>query len=837
VTVSWTVGDANPGTTASATLNGTPITSPHTFNGEASYALVVNATDAAGNTAATVTRTFTIDNTPPVITISGIVDGGAYPSGVQIFYSATDANPGTTIAATANGAPHNSGQSLFTAAGYTLVVTATDAAGNPATASRRFLVDSISPTVTIRTQTPVGSYVKTPLTIVVDGADNLQTSGVAGLAGSLAAPVSLTVTALSNGTPTTPTGGEVVNGDGSRTRTATFAGVADGPLAATFAMTDRSGNVAMQRSVNVTVDNTAPTGLVVASTGFVSTTGTFWTTQALPTLTGSITEAYPGAVVTLLNGAAVVGSGTVAGGAWTATFTTSVPVSTGFDVTVRVTDAAGNFVDAPVQRVARDITGPQITSVIKQVANEATDTVTYPTPGAGFAHHVHSPATVDLGEAGAGAPTVCRDVPKYAYLTATAPQATQNGDNSLLFKWSVTDQSAAATLGGAGVDDMTFEWVATHATSGVATPLYPITGTAAGAGTWNVDVPLHRDGTQPVPALGVVGQLREGRFDIELRAKDKLGNATTLVRCMNYQPIGVPVEALNPVSATGTNALASESLTGNSPISALLNATEAGAGMMALTVRNPTADPVVLTLTPAGSTGTYSENWSFLRVPSASAVNTTVSCGDNINGRITTGACSQGLSGAPPAPSEVTTGAPLTTQLVVRAWYGVGTPVTITQPTPSTFQFTAAANTTYAVHVGLRDLSSARYMGTAGNVEATTQYWHYDAVNQIGTYRTMSYTGLSTIVPFSSGGNGVDVACVDMQTAEIPVGSGTIYYTCKQTRRFGAIRYLTSVGVQFLELLVQAQSLAGATTTYSHAGFTFLPRIGTYSWTPMETPQ
>ena len=845
VTLSWSVTDANPGTVATATLDGNPITSPHTFNDETQHTLIVNARDAAGNVAATVTRTFTIDNTPPVITVTGVVDGGAYQAGVQIFYSATDANPGTTLSATANGVNHNSGQSLFTQAGYTLVVTATDAAGNAATASRRFLVDSTAPALSVRSQAPTGMYVKTPLTLVVDGTDNLQVSGVAGLAGSLATPVTLAVTALSNGTPTTPTGGEVVNGDSSRTRTATFAGVADGSLAATFSMTDRSGNTRTLPTVNVTVDNTAPTNVALsspASMGFVSANSAYWTSAARPTLSGSVIEANPGATVTLLNGATVVGAGTVTAGAWSATFSADVPESTGFDVTVRITDAAGNSGTSPVQRIARDITGPRITSVVKTVSNEANDTVRYLTPGGGLADHVHGPATIDLGEAGALAPTVCRDVPKYAYLTATAPQATQNVDNTLTFKWAVSDQSAAATLGGSGVDDMTFQWVVTHVASGVATPLNDVTGTAAGADTWNVDVPLHRDGAQAIPALGAivagVSQAREGRFDVELRAKDKLGNSTTLVRCMNYQPIGVPVEAIGAAAlTTGTAALATHTLTGNSAISQLLNATHLGAGMMGLTIRNPTADPVVLTLTPAGSTGTYSESWSFLRVPSATAVNTTISCGDSISGRITTGVCSQGLLGAPPAPTEVSTDLALSTQLVVRVWPAIGPEELVTQPTATTFRFTVAPTATYTVHVGLRDLTPARYMATAGNVEASTQYWFHDAVNNSGQYRTMSYTGLSAIVPFTASGNGIDVTCVDLQTTEVPVGSGNLYFTCKQTRRFGAVRYLTSVKVRFDTLSVQAQSLASASTSYSHSGFTTSPSIAAFTWNPTETPQ
>ena len=165
-------------------------------------------------------------------------------------------------------------------------------------------------------------------------------------------------------------------------------------------------------TVNLIVDNTAPTNVLFASTGFVAAGGTYWTAAARPTLTGTVTEANPGATVTVLSGATPVGSGTVTGANWTATLSADVPVSTGFDLTIRITDAAGNSATSAVQRVARDLTAPAISSVAQSFVNEDADSVDFP---GGTPRHTHTGAAVQLG----GPSTACPTVFKHAYLTAT----------------------------------------------------------------------------------------------------------------------------------------------------------------------------------------------------------------------------------------------------------------------------------------------------------------------------------------------------------------------------------------------------------------------------------
>jgi hypothetical protein len=114
VTLTFAATDANPGATATATLDGAPITSPHTLNVEGPHTLVVNATDAAGNPAAAVTRTFTIDNTAPTLTVTAPASGSFVRGPVTPTFSATDNLPPATVSATLDGNPFLSGTPINT---------------------------------------------------------------------------------------------------------------------------------------------------------------------------------------------------------------------------------------------------------------------------------------------------------------------------------------------------------------------------------------------------------------------------------------------------------------------------------------------------------------------------------------------------------------------------------------------------------------------------------------------------------------------------------------------------------------------------------------------------
>jgi hypothetical protein len=149
VTITFAATDANPGATATATLDGAAITSPHTLNVEGPHTLVVNATDAAGNPAAAVTRTFTIDNTAPVVNRSRrrpSAASSAAPS--RSTFSATDNNPPATVTATLDTAiPFSSGghADQHRDQPHALVVNAVDRAGNAARGRHSHLRPSTTP--------------------------------------------------------------------------------------------------------------------------------------------------------------------------------------------------------------------------------------------------------------------------------------------------------------------------------------------------------------------------------------------------------------------------------------------------------------------------------------------------------------------------------------------------------------------------------------------------------------------------------------------------------------------------------------------------------------------
>ena len=134
-TISFDAADANLAAVV-ATINGAAFTSGDTVTDEGIYVLVVTATDRAGNEAS-VTRTFTIDRTPPVLSVASPRDGALIAgSSVTVFGDVSDLSP---VSVTVNGAPAPVSDGTFSRivslvdGENTITVVATDAAGNSST--------------------------------------------------------------------------------------------------------------------------------------------------------------------------------------------------------------------------------------------------------------------------------------------------------------------------------------------------------------------------------------------------------------------------------------------------------------------------------------------------------------------------------------------------------------------------------------------------------------------------------------------------------------------------------------------------------------------------------
>ncbi len=128
-------------------------TSPHTTAalGDSAHTLEVRATDAAGNTA-TATRAFVVDTIAPTVSITG-GPAGLTNDATPTFSFTTGGAPTSVQCRIDGGAPVNCSSPYTTpvlaSGNYTFSATATDAAGNAATASRSFAVDAIPPTLSI----------------------------------------------------------------------------------------------------------------------------------------------------------------------------------------------------------------------------------------------------------------------------------------------------------------------------------------------------------------------------------------------------------------------------------------------------------------------------------------------------------------------------------------------------------------------------------------------------------------------------------------------------------------------------------------------------------------
>jgi hypothetical protein len=167
IIVTFSASDAHLAS-VSATLNGTPLSSGTVVSAEGDYTVLVIATDLAGNSASK-TGHFSIDRTAPVITISGVSDGQLSASPLTIQYSATDVHL-SSVQAALDGTPFTSGSTVSAEGNHTLVVTATDAAGNSASRTVHFSLDFTAPTISIAGVTD-GQFSRTPLVVSFSSSD------------------------------------------------------------------------------------------------------------------------------------------------------------------------------------------------------------------------------------------------------------------------------------------------------------------------------------------------------------------------------------------------------------------------------------------------------------------------------------------------------------------------------------------------------------------------------------------------------------------------------------------------------------------------------------------
>ncbi|HEX8112182.1 MAG TPA: hypothetical protein VF516_30825 [Kofleriaceae bacterium] len=371
----------------------------------------------------------------------------------------------------------------------------------------------------------------------------------------------------------------------------------DGMLVVIARARDMAGNTStLQRAVRV--DNTPPALTLDPSRYFVDGS-TWWTADASPTLSGTVSDAAPVTVITSVpsgtTGAAVTGaiwSGGVAG---------TLDLS-GADVMVTATDAAGNRTQI-TQHVRSDITPPQLTFGTSTVRDEAAETPTF--DGNEAPVHVHTGSTVHLENA-----TGCPAVTKFSYLLgASAPpygsEVTGQGGpdpNPVQYVLLAEDD-------GVGIASGSVQYRVGLQLAGTGATTWVLDWTSAGTpNRIGPGVDQHKIGifSDQVAQLATT----EGVYHVEFRATDRLSRTTTVARCfelhlrappLHFQTPGQLAPDPDPIPVDHAYRLLSLSLTQKAPFRAiaarLLNSNSSGASVLDEDITNGTANAVYLDVT------------------------------------------------------------------------------------------------------------------------------------------------------------------------------------------------------------------------------------------------
>ena len=138
VSPTFSASDSQSGVqSCTATLNGGAYTSGTAITSTGSYTLVVTAVDNKNNSTSSTVH-FSIDKTPPTITINGVSEGATYTTSVAPTFSASDSSGVQSCTATLNGAGYTSGTTINASAYYTLIVTAVDIYSNSTSSTVHF---------------------------------------------------------------------------------------------------------------------------------------------------------------------------------------------------------------------------------------------------------------------------------------------------------------------------------------------------------------------------------------------------------------------------------------------------------------------------------------------------------------------------------------------------------------------------------------------------------------------------------------------------------------------------------------------------------------------------
>ncbi|MBX3606480.1 MAG: VCBS domain-containing protein [Piscinibacter sp.] len=503
--------------TTSVTVGGTYSIDVASALAEGSYAVVASASDSVGN-AATANDSGAVDLTAPSLTVDApaltndstptITGTTDLPAGSTVTLVVTDsAGAAQTVTATvaAGGTYAVDVPSALAEGNYTVVASATDAAGNAATANDNGAVDLTAPTLTV--DAPALTSDSTP---TLTGTTNLPAGSLVTLVvtDSAGAAQTFTVTAAAGGT---------------------FAvdvpsALAEGNYTVVASASDEAGNTATAND-NGAIDLTAPTLTVDAP----ALTG-----DSTPTISGS-TDLPAGSVVTLVvtdaAGAVQTLTAAVAAGGTYAVDVPSALAEGNYAVVASAYDAAGNLATAN-DSGAVDLTAPTLTVDAPALSNDATPTISGTTDlPAG------SPVTLVITDSAGSVQTLTATALAGGTYVIDVPSALAEGSYSVVASatdaagnTAMANDSGAIDLTGptltvdapaltidstptiTGTTDLPAGSTVTLVVTDSAGAVQTLTANVAAGGTYGIDVP---------------SALAEGSYTVVASASDAAGNAAT----------------------------------------------------------------------------------------------------------------------------------------------------------------------------------------------------------------------------------------------------------------------------------------------------------------------
>ena len=334
--------------------------------------VIAEAEDDSTNTAE-ISRTFTIDNTPPIISVDEIENGGWYKDDQVISFWQSDTHPGTT-SATLDSIAITSPHTVSTEGSHNLEVTASDAAGNSATpVDWTFYIDKTAPVLELQSASPSGAWVRGTLTLTVIATDNLQDHGSLGS--------DIVVSASGPGGDISPTSVTASPLGDARQVVVAFNTVAigDGNLTVSFDVADKAGNAATQLAVETTIDNTAPVVTLGAVIPELIVGDDRWTNDPTPELTGTVTTG--GSPITVVVEVDFLGPATasVGDGTWSHQVATSLDDGS-HSITITASDEAGNTSGLPASIINIDTTPPNFILQDSPIENESKYDISFSSP-------------------------------------------------------------------------------------------------------------------------------------------------------------------------------------------------------------------------------------------------------------------------------------------------------------------------------------------------------------------------------------------------------------------------------------------------------------------------